>query len=90
MNYNLYTSERAWRGPSHKGHDAKWIGALAGGGAPLGALVGHGKGAAIGAGVGAGAGTATAYATGKKDIYLPLETELRFALCRPLTISEGG
>ncbi len=89
-NYNLYTSERGWRGASHKGHDAKWIGALAGGGALLGALVGHGKGAAIGAGVGAGAGTATAYATGKKDIYLPSETELRFALRRPLTITQGG
>ncbi len=88
--YNLYTSERGWRGASHKGHDVKWIGALAGGGALLGALVGHGKGAAIGAGLGAGAGTATAYATGKKDIYLPSETEIRFTLRRSLTISQGG
>jgi hypothetical protein len=88
--YNLETSERAWHGRSHKGHDAKWIGGLAGGGALLGALVGHGKGAAIGAGVGAGAGTATAYATGKKNIYLPSETELRFILRKPLTISNAG
>lgn len=90
QSYPLATRERAWRGRSHKGHDAKWIAGLAGGGALLGALVGHGQGAAIGAGVGAGAGTATAYATGKKDIYLPSETELRFVLREPLTIYTAG
>ncbi len=88
--YNLETSERAWRGRSHKKHDAKWIAGLAGGGAVLGALVGGGKGAAIGAGIGGGAGATSAYATGKKDIYLRSETNLRFILRRPLTIYNAG
>lgn len=88
--YDLETSERVWRGRSHKKHDAKWIAGLAGGGALLGALVGGGKGAAIGAGIGGGAGTTTAYATGKKDIYLPSETKLRFILRRPITIHRAG
>jgi hypothetical protein len=88
--YDLETSERVWRGRSHKKHDAKWIAGLAGGGALLGALVGGGKGAAIGAGIGGGAGATTAYATGKKDIYLPSETRLRFILRRPLTLHRAG
>jgi len=89
-NYEILTSTDSWRGPSHKGHDAKWIAGSAGAGALIGALVGHGKGAAIGAGVGAGAGTAGAYATGKKDIQLGSETRLRFVLRRPLTVSKAG
>jgi hypothetical protein len=85
--YAVVTSERRWRGASHKKRDAEWIGGAAGAGALIGALVGHGKGAAIGAGIGAGGGTATAYATGKKDIYLPPETRLRFVLREPVTIA---
>jgi uncharacterized membrane protein YebE (DUF533 family) len=88
--YDLQTSEISRRAASHKKHDAKWIGGLAAGGALLGALVGRGEGAAIGAGVGGGAGTATAYATGKKDIYLPSEKQLRFYLHEPLTVSSAG
>ena len=84
--YELHTSDDSHRSQSHAKHDAKWIGGLAGGGALLGALIGHGKGAAIGAGVGAGAGTGAAYATGKKDIYLPSETRLRFVLKEPVTV----
>lgn len=88
--YPLATHERAWRGRSHKKHDAKWIAGLAGGGALIGALVGHGTGALVGVGVGAGAGTVTAYATGQKNIYLPSETELGFILRQPLTIYRAG
>jgi hypothetical protein len=85
--YDILTSDRSWWGRSHKKHDAKWIGGLAGAGALIGALAGGGKGAAIGAGIGAGSGTGAAYATGKKDIYLPAETELRFVLRQPVTLS---
>ena len=88
--HDLRTSDISRRAASHTRHDAKWIGGLAGGGALLGALIGHGKGAAIGAGVGAGAGTTTAYATGKKDIYLPSEKRLNFILREPLTVSHAG
>jgi len=88
--YNVRTSNYTRRGQSHTKHDAKWIGGLAGGGALLGALIGHGKGAAIGAGVGGGAGTAGAYATGKKDIYLPSETRMRFVLKGPVTVNIAG
>lgn len=88
--YQIVTSDYSRRAQSHTKHDAKWIAGLAGGGTLLGALIGRGKGAAIGAGVGAGAGTATAYATGKKDIYLPSETRVRFILRERVTIYVMG
>lgn len=87
-NYEIRTSTDSWRGRSHKGHDAKWIGGLAGAGALVGALAGHGAGAAIGAGAGAGAGTVGAYATGKRDITLASETRLRFVLRQPVTVTK--
>lgn len=89
QSYDIVTSRRSWRGKSHKAHDAKWIAGASGFGALIGALVGHGEGAAIGAGIGAGGGAATAYATGKKDILLPPETELRFVLRQPVTVTQG-
>ena len=88
--YEITTSTHSWRGRSHKGHDAKWIGGLTGAGALIGALAGGGKGAAIGAGAGAGAGTAGAYATGKKDITLGAETRLRFVLRQPVSVTKAG
>jgi len=88
--YPILTSERSWRGHSHKKRNAELIGGGAGVGALIGALVGRGKGAAIGAGVGAGGGTATAYATGKKDLSIPAETPLRFVLRRPVTVPQAG
>jgi hypothetical protein len=63
---------------------------LAGGGAAVGALIGGlaggGKGAAIGAGAGGGAGTAGAALTGNKEIVLPAESAVPFALKAPLKI----
>ncbi|MBZ5503383.1 MAG: hypothetical protein LAN59_14320 [Acidobacteriia bacterium] len=67
-------------GKSHAGRDAAWIGGGAATGAVIGAIAGGGKGAAIGTLAGAGAGTGTAYATGKKEIVLPAETELVFVV----------
>jgi hypothetical protein len=86
--YDLTTSTVGRRGPSHKKHNAKWIGGAAAGGALLGALVGGGKGAAIGAGIGAGGGTAGAYSTGKHDVAFNSESLLRFRLEAPVTITE--
>ncbi len=67
-------------GKSHAGRNAAWIGGGAATGAIIGAIAGGGKGAAIGTLAGAGAGTGTAYATGKKEIVLPAETELVFVV----------
>jgi len=65
---------------------------LAGGGAAVGALIGGlaggGKGAGIGALAGGGAGTGGAAFTGNKDIVLPAESALSFALAQPLEIKE--
>jgi len=67
--------------------------ALIGGGSGVGALVGGvatgGVGALVGAGAGAGAGTIGAYATGKKNIYLPPETILTFRLQAPVRVAQG-
>lgn len=74
---------------SEKGK-GKRTGALIGGGAGLGALVGGlaggGKGAAIGALAGAGAGTAGAAYTGNKDITIPAEAAMSFKLLEPLQV----
>ena len=88
--YEILTSDRSWRGHSHKKRDTELIGGGAGVGGLIGALVGHGKGAAIGAGIGADGGTATANATGRKDISIPAETPLRFVLRRPITVPQAG
>ena len=52
QSYEIATSQRSWRGKSHKGRNAKWIAGASGAGALIGALVGHGEGALIGAGIG--------------------------------------
>ena len=68
----------------------KRTGALIGGGAGLGALIGGlaggGKGAVIGGLAGAGAGTAGAAYTGNKDVVIPSESVLTFSLLDPLTV----
>jgi len=68
----------------------KRTGALIGGGAGLGALIGGiaggGKGAAIGALAGAGAGTAGTAFTGNRDIVLPAESALSFKLEQSLVV----
>ena len=73
---------------SHKKRNLALIGGGSGGGALIGALAGGGTGALIGAGAGAAAGAAGAYATGKKDIYLPAETLLTFRLDAPVKIKK--
>jgi hypothetical protein len=69
---------------AHKKRNAILIGGGAGLGAAIGALAGGGKGALIGAGAGAGAGTAGAAATGKREVAIQAETQLRFTLRGPV------
>lgn len=65
---------------------------LTGGGAALGgiigALAGGGKGAAIGAAAGAGAGAGGSAFTGNKEIVLPAESDVTFALTQELKLEK--
>jgi hypothetical protein len=63
---------------SHALRNAGLIGGGAGAGAVLGGIAGGKTGALIGSAVGAGAGTTAAYLTGKQEIVIPPETNLRF------------
>lgn len=74
------------KGTSHKKRNLTMIGGGAGVGTLIGAIAGGGKGAAIGAAAGAGAGTAGAYATGKKDVSIPVEGKLTFRLEREISL----
>jgi hypothetical protein len=67
-------------GGSHAVRNVALIGGGTAAGAVLGGVADGGKGALIGAGVGAAAGTATAYLTGKKELVLPVETQLTFVV----------
>jgi hypothetical protein len=82
-------STQTWSvsGKSHKKRDITMIGGGAGVGAAIGAIAGGGKGAAIGSAIGAAGGTAGAFATGKKEIDLPPETEMTFRLTAPATFT---
>ncbi len=71
-----------------KGKDAKKVGIGAGIGAAIGAIAGGGKGAAIGAAVGGGTGAAASLATRGDAAELPSESELRFTLSSPISITE--
>ena len=79
------TSSLFAKGANHNKRNGALIGGGAGAGALIGALAGGGKGALIGGLVGAGAGTGGAYATGKKDVAFGAERRLSFRLTQPLT-----
>lgn len=66
---------------------AATTGGGAAGGALIGGLAGGGKGAGIGALVGATAGFVGGAFTGNKQIEIPAESPLRFALTAPLTLT---
>ncbi len=87
--YHLRTAARA---ESKKGK-GKRSGALIGGGAGLGAIIGGiaggGKGALIGGLAGGGAGTAGAAFTGNQDLVIPAESVVRFKLTQDLVVQAG-
>jgi hypothetical protein len=70
----------------HKKHHLLWIGGAGGGGAAVGAIAGGGTGALIGAGAGAAAGTIGSAITGKRQVSLPAETAVTFALQAPVDV----
>ena len=81
--------QTALRTFSEKGK-GKRTAVLAGGGAALGGIIGGlaggGKGAAIGLAAGGGAGAGGAALTGNKEIVLPSESAISFALSQPLEL----
>jgi len=84
--YSLDTNEIRRSGKSHKKRNWILIGGGTGVGALIGGIAGGGKGALIGTLAGGAAGTGAAAATGKKSVYLPAETLLRFRLDQPIAI----
>jgi hypothetical protein len=71
---------------SHKKRNLAVIGGGGATGAGIGAIAGGGAGALIGAGAGAAAGATTEFITGKKNVRLPVETEMVFRLRAPLQL----
>jgi hypothetical protein len=86
----LAISTRSHTAEAHhtKKKDAKKIGIGAAAGALIGGIAGGGKGAAIGAGVGGGAGTAVVLSTRGDPATVPGESELRFSLRSPVTVTQ--
>lgn len=84
--YDLRTTSITRVGQNHDKRNWTLIGGGTGVGTLIGAIAGGGKGAAIGAAAGAGAGTAAAAATGKKDIVIPVESQLSFKLSQAVSI----
>ncbi len=70
----------------HKKRNWLLMGGGSGVGATIGAIAGGGAGALIGAGSGAAAGTVGAAFTGKKNVRLPVETQLSFVLRSPVAV----
>jgi hypothetical protein len=84
LSTNSYTKEAK----STKKKDAMKIGIGAGIGAAIGAIAGGGKGAAIGAGAGGGAGTGLVLATRGDPAVIPSESQLKFRLQGPITVTK--
>lgn len=88
--YQLATNSQSRVTRSHKKRNWALIGGGSGLGALVGGLAGGGKGLLIGSGAGAAAGITGAVLTGKKNVYLPAETVLTFAVKEPVLIKNHG
>ena len=86
VRYPIDTRSNVRVSRGHKKRNWGWISGGSGVGAAIGAMAGGGAGALIGAGAGAAAGTGVAVLTGKKNVSIPAETLLTFALRDALTI----
>lgn len=80
VSYRVNTNAPARVSGGHKKRNWLWIGGGSGAGAAIGAIASGGTGALIGAGAGAAAGTVGAVFTGKRDVSLPVESRVTFAL----------
>lgn len=80
----ISTSDTNRWGRSQRNNNVGWMAGGGVGGALIGGIAAGGKGALIGGPIGFGAGTAVAFFTGKKNVHLPAETELRFYTSRPV------
>jgi hypothetical protein len=80
QNYAIRSTSPTRVSRGHVKHDVEWIGGGTAGGAGIGALAGGPMGAGIGALAGAGAGLTGGLITGKKQLRLPVETQLTFTL----------
>jgi len=86
VTYNVNTNRPTSVSRGHKKRNWLWIGGGSGAGAAIGAVASGGTGALIGAGAGAAAGTVGAAFTGKRNVSLPVESRVTFALQSPVTI----
>jgi len=74
---------------NHKKRNLAFLGGGPAAGAGIGAIAGGGPGALIGAGVGAAAGATTTFFTGRKQVRLPVESELTFSLRSDVQVRRG-
>ena len=86
VTYAVATASDSRVSGSHKKRNLALIGGGSATGAGIGAIAGGGPGALIGAGAGAAAGATTEFITGKKNVRLPVETEMVFRLRAPLQL----
>ncbi len=86
VTYAVTTGSDSRVSGSHKKRNLALIGGGTATGAGIGAIAGGGPGALIGAGAGAAAGATTEFITGKKNVRLPVETEMVFRLRAPLQL----
>ena len=84
--YRIVTSDPTFVSKNHRKRNLAFIGGGAGTGATIGAIAGGPVGAAIGVGAGAAAGTTTAFVTGKRNLHLPAESRVTFALRYPVRL----
>ena len=84
--YDIRSTDVSRVSGGHKKRDLAMIGGGSGGGALIGAAAGGGVGALIGAGAGAAAGTVGTAITGRRQVKIPVETDVRFTLRSPLVL----
>jgi hypothetical protein len=85
--YPIHTSAYGRTGRNHKRRNWTLIGGGTGAGALIGGVAAGPAGLLIGSGAGAGAGTIVSAVTGRKDIVLPAETRIAFALKEPTEVA---
>jgi hypothetical protein len=88
VTYSIVTSADTRVSGRHRKRNWLLIGGGSGLGTTIGAIAGGPAGALIGAGAGAAAGTTGAFFTGRKNVAIPVETVLSFALRREIRVQQ--